>query len=84
MLIKTTVYLDQVDYRRLQAIARRRKRCAADLIREAVTNYVLQLGGRRHPRSVGAGNSGRGDLSERAESMFEGARSDADRHRQRK
>lgn len=71
MSIKTTVYLDQADYRRLKAIARRRKRSAAELIREAVANYARQFG-RRRPRSVGAGRSGRGDLSERTEDLLRG------------
>lgn len=42
VLVKTTVYLDQADYRRLKAIARRRKRSAAELIREAIANCARQ------------------------------------------
>lgn len=72
MTIKTTVYLDSADYRRLKAIARRRKRSAAELIREAVANFARQFGRRVRPRSVGAGHSRRGDLSERAEVLLRG------------
>ncbi len=72
MSIKTTVYLDEGDYRRLKAIARRRKRPAAELIREAVASYARRLGRRSGPRSVGAGRSGRGDLSERADELLKG------------
>lgn len=72
MSIKTTVYLDPADYRRLKAIARRRKRSAAELIREAIANYARQFGRRSRPRSVGAGRSGRGDLSERADELLRG------------
>jgi len=72
MSIKTTVYLDEGDYRRLKAIARRRKRSAAELIREAVASYARREGGRSRPRSVAAGRSGRGDLSERADELLKG------------
>ncbi len=72
MSIKTTVYLDEGDYRRLKAIARRRKSSAAELIREAVAIHARRLGGRSRPRSVGAGRSGRGDLSERADDLLRG------------
>jgi hypothetical protein len=70
---KTTAYLDGADYRRLKAIARKRRRPTAELLREAITEYVA-----RHspsslkPRSVGAGHSGRGDLSEKAEDLLSG------------
>jgi Ribbon-helix-helix protein, copG family len=69
---RTTVYLDRADYERLKVIARARHRPPAALIREAVAEYVRRHGGRRLPRSVGAGRSGRGDLSERAEELLAG------------
>jgi predicted transcriptional regulator len=73
VMIKTTLYLREADYRRLKAIARRQKRPAAEVIREAVAEYV---GGhetkRSRPRSLGAGHSGRGDLSERTEELLSG------------
>lgn len=72
MAIKTTVYLDEADYRRLKAIARKKKRSAADLIREAVASYARRLGGRSRPRSLAAGHSGRGDLSERVDDLLKG------------
>lgn len=69
---KTTVYLRRDDYRRLQAIAREQERSAADLIREAVADYAAKHGRKGPPRSLGAGHSGRGDLSERAEELLAG------------
>lgn len=72
MPIKTTVYLDPADYRRLKAVACRQKRSAAALIREAVANFARQFGRRSRPRSVGSGRSGRGDLSERTEQLLRG------------
>ena len=71
-LSKTTLYLPQADYRTLKALARRQGRPAAELVREAVAEYTRRHGGRRRPRSLGAGASGRDDLSERAEDLLEG------------
>jgi Ribbon-helix-helix protein, copG family len=69
---RTTVYLDRADYERLKVIARARRCPPAALIREAVSEYARRHGRRRLPRSVGAGRSGRGDLSERAEELLAG------------
>lgn len=71
-ITRTTVYLDDADYRRLKALARREGRSAAELVREAVSEYARRRAGRSAPRSVGAGRSGRGDLSERAEDLLAG------------
>jgi len=67
---KTTVYLVSADYRRLKALARSEGRSAADLVREAVAQYVTRRGTGSRPASVGIGRSGRGDLSERAEDLL--------------
>jgi hypothetical protein len=68
---KTTVYLDADDYQRLKTIARREHRAPAELVREAVAEYA-----RRHgpslARSLGAGRSGKKNLSERAEALLKG------------
>jgi predicted transcriptional regulator len=69
--MKTTIYLDDDDYRRLQQLARSRGRPAAELVREAVAEYARKHAPARRPRSIGAGRSGRGDLSERAEDLLE-------------
>lgn len=68
---KTTVYLSAADYRRLKAMARAEGRTTAELVREAVALYVARRGTRR-PASIGAGRSGRADLSERAEELLQG------------
>ena len=69
---KTTLYLDGDDYRRLKRIAQARKVAPASLVREAVAEYVARHGARRLPKSLGAGDSGRTDLAERAEDLLEG------------
>jgi predicted transcriptional regulator len=69
---KTTVYLDAEDYRRLRALAAAAGRPAAELIREAVAEYVQRHGARPVAASVGAARSGRGDLSERANELLRG------------
>jgi predicted transcriptional regulator len=69
---KTTVYLDEADYRRLKAIGRQVGRPPAALVREAVAEFARNYGRRRKVRSLGIGHSGRGDLSERAEELLIG------------
>jgi predicted transcriptional regulator len=72
MTTKTTVYLDSAEYRRLKAIARVQGRPPAALLRDAVAEYTRRHARRKAPRSVGAGRSGRGDISERAEDLLRG------------
>jgi predicted transcriptional regulator len=69
---KTTVYLDPEAYERLKAIARREDRAPAELVREAVAEYVARRAAPGKPRSIGSGRSGRGNLSERAEALLRG------------
>jgi predicted transcriptional regulator len=71
-LTKTTVYLTTADYRRLKSLAREQRRTTADLVREAVAEYAQRHGRKVLPRSLGLGHSGRGDLSERAETLLRG------------
>jgi predicted transcriptional regulator len=72
MVEKTTVYLDGGAYRRLKRVAARRRLPPAQLVREAVAEYVARHDTGRQPRSLGAARSGRGDLAERAEALLEG------------
>lgn len=69
---KTTVYLPVAEYRRLKQVARKQKRPAAELVREAVAEYVRRRTRRLRPRSIGAFRSGIRDLGERAEELLEG------------
>ena len=69
---RTTVYLDAADYRRLKALAQAEGRTTAELVREAVAEYAQRRAGAQRPRSLGAGRSGRGDLSERADELLGG------------
>ena len=75
--LKTTVYLDAGDYRRLKALARANGRTAADLVREAVAVYARTHAAPTRPSSIGVGRSGRGDVSERAEVLLDGMGDDA-------
>ena len=67
---KTTVYLDPSDYRRLKSLARTRGTKAAEMIREAVAEYVVRHAPRSQPKSLGRFSSGRADLGERAEELL--------------
>jgi predicted transcriptional regulator len=69
---KTTLYLDSGDYRRLKALAGAKGVAPAQLVREAVAEYVARHDVRRLPRSIGRFSSRRGDLSERAEELLAG------------
>ena len=69
---KTTVYLDEAEYRRLKQLARARGRAPAELVREAVAEYTARHAPRRQPRSIGAFKSRRRDLGRRAESLLDG------------
>lgn len=70
--IKTTVYLDAEDYRRLKRLAESEGRPTAELVREAVAVYARGRSAPRRPSSLGFGRSGAGDLSERAEELLDG------------
>lgn len=70
--MKTTVYLDATEYRRLKALAATEGRSAAELIRSAVAEYTRRHAGHRRPASLGAGRSGDGTMSERAEELLAG------------
>ena len=70
--LKTTVYLDAEDYRRLKAIARAEGKPPASLVRQAVAEFAERYGKKKPPRSIGSGHSGRGDLSERTEELLKG------------
>jgi predicted transcriptional regulator len=74
--VKTTVYLDADEYRRLKFLAGVEGRSTAELIRAAVADYARRRGTRPLPASVGAGRSGDGTLSERAEELLAGMGSD--------
>jgi hypothetical protein len=71
-LTKTTLYLPEADYARLKALARREGRATAELVREAVAQYAQRRGAKGLPRSLGAGRSGRGDLSEKVDLLLKG------------
>jgi len=69
---KTTVYLDTADHRRLKALAAAENRPTAELIREAVAEYVRRRVRHVRAASVGAARSGQSDLAERSEELLRG------------
>ncbi len=69
---KTAAYLVGAAYRRLMAIARELGRPPAALVRKGIAEFAPSYGRPRKVRSVGAGRSGRGDLSERVEELLAG------------
>jgi predicted transcriptional regulator len=69
---KTTVYLEPQSYSRLKFLARETAAAPAELIRTAIDEFLERRSSRRLPRSLGAGRSSTGDLSERAEEYLRG------------
>jgi hypothetical protein len=69
--VKTTVYLGAADYRRLKALAAAEGRSTAELIRAAVSEYAGKHARAALPGSLGAGRSGDGSLSQRAEDLLD-------------
>jgi Ribbon-helix-helix protein, copG family len=70
--LKTTVYLDASEYRKLKTIAREAGRAPAELIREAVSEYAKRHGRGRLPTSLGAGRGSADDAGLRAEELLAG------------
>ena len=70
--IKTTVYLNAADYRRLKSLAGEQGRTAADLVREAVAEYAARATEREWPRSFGMGDSGDPHFAENYEDYLDG------------
>ena len=60
------------DFRRLETLARAEGRSPAELMHQAFQEYAKQRAAALQPTSLGAGHSGRGDLSERAEELLGG------------
>ena len=65
--IKTTVYLNAADYRRLKSMAVDQGRSAAELVREAVAEYAARGTQSQWPMSIGMGDSGDPHFAERDE-----------------
>ncbi len=70
--VKTTVYLNAADYRKLKSLAADQRRSAAELVREAVAEYTARATERPWPRSIGIANSGDPDFAENHEDYLEG------------
>jgi len=67
---KTTLYLDDATYERIRRRAEASGTTQASIIREALAAFLGESMPR--PSSIGMGDSGSGDLSERAEELLEG------------
>ena len=69
--IKTTVYLNAADYRKLKSLATDQGRSAAELVREAVAEYARATE-RPWPRSIGIADSGDPDFAANYEDHLDG------------
>jgi len=68
-MVKTTVYLDQDVAYKLRWMSESTGRAKAELIREALEKYTAEVQ-RPFPKGAGMFDSGRTDISERAEEIL--------------
>lgn len=68
-MVKTTIYMDPEVALTLRQLAATQRRPQAAIIREAIRAYTKSAG-RPRPKGVGAHQSGRADISERAEQLM--------------
>ncbi|PSF36790.1 CopG family transcriptional regulator [Aphanothece hegewaldii CCALA 016] len=66
----TTVYLAETTQETLQQIAHQTGRTEAELIQEAIEDYLARQKTKVLPKSVGIGASGMSNLSERSEELL--------------
>jgi hypothetical protein len=68
---RTTIFADEYLLREIKDLAKQEKRSAAEIIREALVQYVNS---RKTPAAkfsfIGIGNSGRADLAEKHEDLL--------------
>lgn len=69
-MLKTTVYLEPEVVLALRQLATAQHRPQAEIIREAILAYTGKSGSRPRPKGIGAYNSGRTNISERAEKLM--------------
>jgi predicted transcriptional regulator len=70
--VKTTIYLDDAEYRRLKRIAERERTSAAELIRAAVSDYVARQGPTALPAWVGSLDGAPDLASEEEDELLDG------------
>jgi predicted transcriptional regulator len=68
---KLTIYLDDTSARAVRRLAERRQCTQSQIVREAVADYLSHE--RSPAKGIGAYDSGRADVSERAEELLRGA-----------
>jgi len=72
-MLRTTIYLDEDVALAIRQLAVREQRSQAEIIREALRQYLKRAGKRREspkPSGIGAYRSGRHDVSQRAEELL--------------
>jgi len=68
---RTTIFADEYLLREIKDLAKQKKRSVAEVIREALTEYIdSRKAPAARPAFVGLGDSGRADLSEKHEGLL--------------
>ena len=72
-MVKTTIYMEPSVALTLRHLASVQGRSQAEIIREAIVSYTSKSRRRPRPKGIGAYDSGRADVSERAQELMRGA-----------
>ncbi len=69
-MIKTTIYMEPEVALTVRQLAAVEGRSQAEIIRDAIRAYTSKTAARPRPKGIGAYDSGRSDISERAEELM--------------
>jgi hypothetical protein len=69
-MVKTTIYIEPTVALTLRQLAAAQGRSQAEIIREAISSYASKSARRPRPKGIGVYESGRSDVSERAEELM--------------
>lgn len=69
-MVKTTIYIEPEVALTLRQLAAIQGRSQAEIIRDAILTYTGKSAVRPRPKGIGAYQSGRSDISERAEELM--------------
>jgi hypothetical protein len=69
-MVKTTIYMEPEVALTVRQLAAVQGRSQAEIIRAAILAYTNKIAARPRPKGIGAYESGRSDISERAEELM--------------
>lgn len=70
MLKRTTIFADDELLYEIKEISKEESKSVAQVVREALSNYIKQKVKKKKISFVGIGNSGRSDIAEKSEELL--------------